>query len=50
MEKSGKISLTSEELSSIRSGSLPSRIATEWGLSLKEAQDMINQGCYLLID
>lgn len=50
MEKSGKISLTSEELNSIRSGSLPSRIADEWGLNLKEAQDMVNQGCYRLID
>lgn len=46
MEKSGKIQLSQEELDSIRQGVLPRRISIEWGLTLEDAINMVNQGCY----
>ena len=49
MEKSGKIQLSQEELDSIRQGVLPRRIFIEWGLTLEDAVNMVNQGCYTLV-
>lgn len=48
MEKNGKIVLTPEELKDIREGTLPKRVAEQWGLTIQEARDMVNQGCYSL--
>lgn len=49
LEKSGRISLTAEELKSIRSGTIPERISKEWGLTLAEAREMVMFGCYEVI-
>lgn len=49
IEKSGKIIISERELSEIKFGNIPDRIAA-WGLSLDELNNIISSRNYRVID
>lgn len=46
LEKNGSLKLTPEEVAAILSGSVPSRVAALWDLTLEELQGIIASGEY----
>ena len=47
MEKSGKILLTKEEVSSfLQTGQVPQRVFSQWGLSSSELSEVIQNNYY----
>jgi hypothetical protein len=50
MEKTGSLLLTPNEYFEIMSGTVPKRISDNWGLSLDQILDIINNREYELMD